>query len=207
MEKEDKSLHDKVNKQNYEISQQRKEIARLHAKLRKAALESTKANRQRDQRESQELEAKIQHAIRAERQSSELKNVVKSVVKNSYHETGRNDSLVAELKKLIDAGINNFLEYKRICVNGRHDFSSEPDNKWIERTIQFGYVFQRKPTVSVSIGGVYNGDIHAHHTNTRASTRVKSVSNSSSIIQIYRFSTTTAIFPGLRACDHAKQNL
>ena len=124
LEKEDKSLHDKVNKQNYEISQQRKEIARLHAKLREAELESTKANRQRDERESQELEAKIQHAIRAERQSSELKNVVKSVMKNSYHETGRNDSLVAELKKLIDAGINNFLE----CKTRRNEDTHTIDN-------------------------------------------------------------------------------
>merc|ERR1712042_198025 len=84
---EDKMLHDKVGQQNQENADQKKEILRLHKKLRKADLENKRANRQRDEKESQVLEAKIQSAIRRDRQSSELKDVVESVMRNAYNES------------------------------------------------------------------------------------------------------------------------
>merc|ERR1712042_179464 len=86
-------LHNKVDQQNQQIEQQQQQIEqqkqdnlRLHKKLRKADLENKRANRQRD------------------RQSSELKDAVVSVMRNAYNKSGSNEtSITSELKKLIHA--------------------------------------------------------------------------------------------------------
>ena len=103
LEKEDENLKDKVKKQD-------QVIAELHEKL--SRLEIKSANRQLDESLSQKLEAKIQNAIRRERHSLELKDLVKSEIKNSIVQKGQNDSLEIELKKLINTEINNFLTSK-----------------------------------------------------------------------------------------------
>merc|ERR1712142_1072925 len=102
--KEDKNLHDKIDKQC-------QEIALLRNKLLHADLENKKANRQHDEKKSLEFEAKIQHAIRQERksQSSELRDVVESMMKKSIGEGGQNNSLETELRKMINSEINSFM--------------------------------------------------------------------------------------------------
>ena len=107
LEKEDENLKDKVKKQDQVIAELRDQNTKLHQKL--SRLEIKSANRQLDESLSQKLEAKIQNAIRRERHSLELKDLVKSEIKNSIVQKGQNDSLEIELKKLINTEINNFL--------------------------------------------------------------------------------------------------
>jgi len=179
-------LHDKVDQQNQENADQKKEILRLHKKLRKADLENKRANRQRDEKESQVLEAKIQSAIRRDRQSSELKDAVVSVMRNAYNESGSNEtSITSELKKLIHAEINNFLMVTKLCVSGRVDIGKDDTN--VRRTVNFGYTFPRKPTFLVSLVRFYsNGD----STWVGEGVSVKSVSNSKAVVSTGAYKTT-----------------
>merc|ERR1712142_246976 len=151
-------LHDKVDQQNDRNDKQNQEILRLHEKLRKADLENKRANRQRD------------------RQSSELKDAVVSVMRNAYNESGSNEtSITSELKKLIHAEINNFLMVTKICVSGR--VSIGQDDSGVRRTVDFGYTFPRKPTFSVSlVRFAGSGDV------VGALVKILSVSNSKALV-------------------------
>ena len=62
-----------------------------------------------EEKESRELEGKVQDAIRKDRQSAEFNVDVESVMKKSIVRTGQNDSVETELKKLIHSEINNYL--------------------------------------------------------------------------------------------------
>jgi len=183
---EDKMLHDKVGQQNQENADQKKEILRLHKKLRKADLENKRANRQRDEKESQVLEAKIQSAIRRDRQSSELKDVVESVMRNAYNESGSNEtSITSELKKLIHAEINNFLMVTKICVSGTVGIGR--DDSTVRRTVDFGYTFPRKPTFLVSLVRLFGT---TDYDTMGESVIVNSVSNSKAVVSTSAYRTT-----------------
>ena len=98
-----------LHKRNDKQSQ---EIRKLHKKLHHAELKNKEAHRQRDAKESKELEAKVWSAIRQERHSSAMEDVVESVMKKSILRSSKNNSssgLEVEMKKLIDAQINNYL--------------------------------------------------------------------------------------------------
>jgi len=133
------------DEQNRVIAEQKEEMKRLHKKLHQADLKNKEAHRQRVEKESQE------------RHSSELEDVVESVVKRSIRRSGKNNtnnSLEIELKKLIDHQIVQYLITQRICVAGR--YANYNANQQHTQTVNFGYEFPRMPTVSASLARVYN---------------------------------------------------
>jgi len=135
-----KRLHNKNDKQSQDIQ-------KLHKKLHRADLKNKEAHRQRDEKQSQE------------RQSSELEDVVESVVKRSIRHSGKNNtfnSLEIELKKLIDHQIVQYLINQRICVAGQY-FNGKA-NKQHTQTVNFGYEFPRTPAVSASLARVWNNE-------------------------------------------------
>merc|ERR1711942_385699 len=77
------------DEQNRVIAEQKEEMKRLHKRLHRADLQNKEAHRQRDEKQSQELEAKISSAIR--------------------HSNNTNSSLEIELKKLMDHQIDHYL--------------------------------------------------------------------------------------------------
>jgi len=156
---EQKKQNDEQKKQNDEqnrvIAEQKEEMKRLHKRLHRADLKNKEAHRQRDEKQSQELEVKISSAIRQERHSSELEDVVESVVKRSIRHSGKNNtnnSLEIELKKLIDHQIDHYLIEQRICVGGIFGQSAGVHTQ----TVNFGYEFPRTPTFSASLANVHN---------------------------------------------------
>jgi len=176
--------NDEQKKQNDEqnrfIAEQKEEMKRLHKKLHQADVKIQKTNRQRDEKQSQELEATISSAIR---QSSELEDVVESVVKRSIRRGGKNNtnsSLEIELRKLMDHQIDQYLINQRICVAGKYanyGFAKQE----LTQTVNFGYEFPRTPTVSASLARVWNNkerDLHME-------VNVASVTRSSAIIKSY----------------------
>ena len=112
-----KKQNDNQNRVDAELKKenadQKEEIRKLHAKLHQADQKNRKANRQRDAKERQELEAQIRHAIRQERHSSELKDVVESLMKSSIlRSAGTNDTNSTDndtLKKIINEQITDYL--------------------------------------------------------------------------------------------------
>jgi len=132
-----------TDEQNRVIAEQKEEMKRLHKRLHRAELQNKEAHRQRDEKQSQE------------RHSSELEDVVESVVKRSIRHSGKNNtnnSLEIELKKLIDHQIVQYLINQRICVGGRY-YNGAGDHT---QTVNFGYEFPRKPTVLASFTKVGN---------------------------------------------------
>jgi len=152
-QRENADLRVQNDKQTEEINKQKREIKLLHKKLHNQNKILHEKLRQRDEEEGPKLEAKIRNAISQERNSSELENVVESVVKRSIIRSGRNDSLETELKKLINSEINDFLINERICVSG---FFVPKAKAHTTRTVEFGYEFPRNPAFSASLGRVQN---------------------------------------------------
>jgi len=143
------------DEQNRVIAEQKEEMKRLHKKLHQADVKIQKTNRQRDEKQSQELEATISSAIR---QSSELEDVVESVVKRSIWRSGKdntNSSLEIVVKKLIDHQIVQYLINQRICVGGKY-WNTGHANQQHTQMVNFGYEFPRTPMVSASLASVYN---------------------------------------------------
>merc|ERR1712142_577273 len=155
LRKEDTKLHAQVDKLHKHVNKQNQEMAKLREMLRQAESKVKKSNRQRDQNDSLELEAKIKSAIRQEDVHSELKNIVKSVVQTSIGQRGSNDSLERELRKLMKSEINNFIINEKMCVGGRIDRNG--GEATTRTTVQFGYTFPRKPLVSVAFTNIYTG--------------------------------------------------
>jgi len=132
------------DEQNRVIAEQKEEMKRLHKRLHRADLQNKEAHRQRDEKQSQE------------RHSSELEDVIESVVKRSIRRSGKdntNSSVEIELKRLIDHQIDQYLINQRICVAG--NFFNGNSNRQITQTVNFGYEFLRTPTVSASLARVY----------------------------------------------------
>merc|ERR1712042_181359 len=132
------------DEQNRVIAEQKEEMKRLHKRLHRADLQNKEAHRQRDEKQSQE------------RHSSELEDVVESVVKRSIRRSGKdntNSSVEIELKRLIDHQIDQYLINQKICVAG--NFFNGNSNIQITQTVNFGYEFLRTPTVSASLARVY----------------------------------------------------
>jgi len=153
--RENDELHQGLAEQKKENAAQKEEIQKLHKRLHQADLKNKEAHRQRDEKQSQELEVKISSAIRQERHSSELEDVVESVVKRSIRHSGKNNtnnSLEIELKKLIDHQIDHYLIEQRICVGGIFGQSAGVHTQ----TVNFGYEFPRTPTFSASLANVHN---------------------------------------------------
>jgi len=144
--------------QKKENVEQKEEIKKLHAKLHQADQKNRKANRQRDAKERRELEAQIRHAIRQERHSSELKDVVESVMKSAIlRSAGSNDTNSTDndtLRKIINEQITDYLINQRICVGGRYYKGAGAHSQ----TVNFGYEFPRTPTVSASLAYVWNNE-------------------------------------------------
>jgi len=137
-------LHNRNDEQNRVIAEQKEEMKRLHKRLHRAELQNKEAHRQRDEKQSQE------------RHSSELEDVVESVVKRSIRRSGKdntNSSVEIELKRLIDHQIDQYLINQKICVAG--NFFNGNSNIQITQTVNFGYEFLRTPTVSASLARVY----------------------------------------------------
>jgi len=156
------------DEQNRVIAEQKEEMKRLHKRLHRADLQNKEAHRQRDEKQSQE------------RHSSELEDVVESVVKRSIRHSGKNNtnsSLEIELKNLIDHQIVQYLINQRICVAGR--YWNDNANQHGTQTVNFGYEFPRTPTVSVSFALLWNNaGIRLYMT-----VYVTSVTRSSAIIE------------------------
>jgi len=134
-----------TDEQNRVIAEQKEEMKRLHKRLHRAELQNKEAHRQRDEKQSQE------------RHSSELEDVVESVVKRSIRHSGKdntNSSLEIVVKNLIDHQIDQYLIKQRICVAGTYYNGNA--NQEHTQTVNFGYEFPRKPTVSASLLGVGN---------------------------------------------------
>merc|ERR1712142_1180926 len=132
------------DEQNRVIAEQKEEMKRLHKRLHRADPQNKEAHRQRDEKQSQE------------RHSSELEDVVESVVKRSIRRSGKdntNSSVEIELKRLIDHQIDQYLINQKICVAG--NFFNGNSNIQITQTVNFGYEFLRTPTVSASLARVY----------------------------------------------------
>jgi len=194
---EQKKQNDEQKKQNDE---QNRVIAELHKRLHRADLQNKEAHRQRDEKQSQELEAKISSAIRQDRRSSELEDVVESVVKRSIRRSGKDNtnssleievkklidhqidqylikqrsSLEIEAKKLIDHQIDQYLINHRICVAGKYSKHAG----YHRQTVNF-HEFPRTPTVSASLALVWIPPGATLHMNVE----VKSVTRSSAIIE------------------------
>lgn len=195
------------DEQNRVIAEQKKQndeqnrvIAELHKRLHRADLKNKEAHRQRDEKESQALEAKILSAIRQDRRSSELEDVVESVVKRSIRRSGKDNtnssleievkklidhqidqylikqrsSLEIEAKKLIDHQIDQYLINHRICVAGKYSKGAG----YHRQTVNF-HEFPRTPTVSASLALVWIPPGATLHMNVV----VKSVTRSSAIFE------------------------
>jgi len=156
------------DEQNRVIAEQKEEMKRLHKRLHRADLQNKEAHRQRDEKQSQE------------RHSSELEDVVESVVKRSIRHSGKNNtnssleielkklidhqidqylikqrsSLEIKLKKLMDHQIDQYLINQRICVAGRYYNGNAKQEH--TQTVNFGYEFPRTPTFSASLNRFYN---------------------------------------------------
>lgn len=144
------------DEQNRVIAEQKEEMKRLHKRLHQADVKIQKTNRQRDEKESKKLEATISSAIR---QSSELEDVVESVVTRAIWRSGKdntNSSLEIVVKKLIDHQIVQYLINQRICVAGK--YYNGKSNQAYTQTVNFGYEFPRTPTVSASLSRVENNE-------------------------------------------------
>merc|ERR1712142_1217936 len=200
LRKEDTKLHAQVDKLHKHVNKQNQEMAKLREMLRQAESKVKKSNRQRDQNDSLEFEAKIKSAIRQADVHSELKNIVKSVVQTSIGQQGyrcptnpamspqhgSNDSLERELRKLMKSEINNFIINEKLCVGGVITKSSE-DAASTTTTVQFGYTFPRKPLVSVAFSDIYGGSSNNVYTS------ILSVSKSSAVIFLNKYETRVCI--------------
>merc|ERR1712042_61531 len=161
------------DEQNRVIAEQKEEMKRLHKRLHRAELQNKEAHRQRDEKQSQE------------RHSSELEDVVESVVKRSIRRSGKdntNSSVEIELKNLIDHQIVQYLINQRICVGGTYQNNGHA-NQLHTQTVNFGYEFPRTPTVSASLARV------GHNKGAQIYMRVDvaSVTRSSAIINSYAY--------------------
>ena len=100
--------------------------------LRQADLKTKDAIRQKDEKVKEEMDTKIDKALRQERHSSEMKNIVQSVMTESVGESGRNNSLERELKKLIKSEIKEYLISKmRQIENARDRFALLTDQIYV----------------------------------------------------------------------------
>merc|ERR1712142_713624 len=201
IQRQNDKLHKKLEKQSGEIlkqnvenSKQSAQIKKLQEQLRQAELKTKDAIRQKDEKVKEEMDTKIDKALRQERHSSEMKSIVESVMTESVGERGHNNSLERELKKLIKSEIKeydnslepelkklikseikDYLISERICVSGREN--GIPIGWPSKRTIQFGYTFPRKPTVSLSFHYVMG---------TYAYVYLGTVTTSTAAIETYR---------------------
>jgi len=101
-------------------------------------------------RENQVLrraDAEIRQTIRQRDQNASLE-VTKMV--NST----RQSDVHSELKKIIRKEINQFLIEEKLCVSGHH--SDQAGGEIHDYTVEFGFTFPRKPTVSASLTYVNN---------------------------------------------------
>merc|ERR1712142_1179904 len=182
IQRQNDKLHKKLEKQSGEIlkqnvenSKQSAQIKKLQEQLRQAELKTKDAIRQKDEKVKEEMDTKIDKALRQERHSSEMKSIVESVMTESVGERGYDNSLEPELKKLIKSEIKDYLISERICVSGREN--GIPIGWPSKRTIQFGYTFPRKPTVSLSFHYVMG---------TYAYVYLGTVTTSTAAIETYR---------------------
>merc|ERR1712142_806682 len=187
LRKEDTKLHAQVDKLHKHVNKQNQEMAKLREMLRQAESKVKKSNRQRDQNDSLELEAKIKSAIRQEDVHSEFKNIAESVLKTSIGQHESNDSLEGELRKLMKSEINNFIIKEKMCVGGGvskgHTHAAETST-----TVEFGYTCPRKPLVSVAFSNIFTFDGTSNRWNN-VYTFVTSVTNSSAIVAIHKYKT------------------
>jgi len=174
---EQKKQNDEQNRviadQKKQNDEQNRVIAELHKRLHQADLKNKEAHRQRVEKESQE------------RHSSELEDVVESVVKRSIRHSGKNNtnsSLEIELKNLIDHQIVQYLINQRICVGGTYQNNGHA-NQLHTQTVNFGYEFPRTPTVSASLARVGNNKGAQIYMRVD----VASVTRSSAIINSYAY--------------------
>merc|ERR1712142_1225355 len=152
----------RIDKQSEEMAKLHDQNRKLHAKLRQADSKIDSKIRQKDQNGSLEFNTKMKSAIR----------------QNDVH---------SELKKIIKSEISEYLINERICVAGKITASyNAPSGKNTDHNVQFGYTFPRKPIVSTSFWDFYNKGGSA----TGAVVRVKSVFNSSAVIETYRYKST-----------------
>jgi len=134
------------DEQNRVIAEQKEEMKRLHKRLHRADLQNKEAHRQRDEKQSQE------------RHSSELEDVVESVVKRSIRHSGKNNtnsSLEIELKKLIDQQIDHYLieiELKKLIDHQIDHYLIEIElKKLIDQQIDHYLINQR-----ICVAGKYS---------------------------------------------------
>merc|ERR1712142_634317 len=190
LEKEDQHLHERNDQlqrqddeQREQIANQSKEIIQQKAELVNQKQRIDKQNEEmaklRDQ--NRKLHAKLRQADSKIRQAdSKFDSRINQAIRQ------KDQNLTAELKKLMKSEITNFLINERICVGGEIQFwdSLLPEDRWVDHVVQYGYEFPREPIVSASLKRLFLGNTDEY---VQAYIKIKSVSNSSAVIQTYRW--------------------
>merc|ERR1719228_45699 len=110
----------------------------LHGKLDKLQGQNIKLHKKNKKLEKEIIklrgaDSKIQASIR---QRDQLQNGTRSALDMDMDE---------HLKKVINSEIINFLTKEKVCISGTIH-PTQPNDKWNDHTIEFGYSFPRKPT-------------------------------------------------------------
>merc|ERR1712142_169378 len=165
LERQDDEQREQIANQSKEIIQQKTELVHQKRRIDKQNEEMAKL---RDQ--NRKLHAKLRQAD--------------SKIRQAIRQKDQNGS--AELKKLIKSEITSFLINERICVGGEIQFwdSLLPEDRWVDHVVQYGYEFPREPIVSASLKRLFLGNTDEY---VQAYIKIKSVSNSSAVIQTYRW--------------------
>jgi len=155
-----------------EIQRLRLKDNQLHGKLDKLQGQNKKLQKKNEKLEKEIIklrgaDSEIQASIR---QKDQLQNGTRSALDLDDH-----------FKKLIKSGIIDFLTKERVCVGGTITWTF-PNDKWVDRDVQFGYSFPRVPTVSASIAKVS----HDTKGETDVRVKVKTVTNSTMVISTYQ---------------------
>jgi len=150
----------------------RQEDDQLHGKLDKLQGQNKKLEK-KNKKLAKEIiklrgaDSEIQASIR---QKDQLQNGTRSALDLDDH-----------VKKVCKSEIIDFLTKEKVCVSGTI-YPTHPNDKWNDHTIEFGYSFPQKPTVSTSIAIAFlsiEGKFDAR-------AKVKSVSKSSVVISTYQ---------------------
>jgi len=142
---EDKRQQKELKEQNEKLQLQDQKLKEQNDKIRQGQ-KKDKLKMAKLRRENQKLrraDAEIKQSIR---QRDQKKSLEVSEMKNTTHEE--------KLKKMIRNEITDFLMEEKICVSGVSDYQDGGNDRY--KTIEYGYTFPRKPTVSASLNFVYN---------------------------------------------------
>jgi len=167
--RERKATLEMVQRENQRLrqedKQQRARLDKLHSKLDKLHDRNEKLQKEITRIQHRQADSEIRLSLRQRDENATSVLDFDEKLKNS-----------TQLKKIVKSEIKEYLMNEKVCVGGK--INSFVKNKYNqEKTVQFGYKFVRKPTVTASISHL---DVTADYAG--ANIWVKSISKSSAVI-------------------------